>query len=33
MLQEDNVCSESAAAKELGLSFQGLEEILPAYLR
>ncbi|MCG3111774.1 MAG: complex I NDUFA9 subunit family protein [Candidatus Manganitrophus sp. SB1] len=33
MLQEDNVCSESAAAKELGLSFQGLEEILPTYLR
>ncbi|NKE69792.1 complex I NDUFA9 subunit family protein [Candidatus Manganitrophus noduliformans] len=33
MLQEDNVCSENAAAKELGLSFQGPEEILPTYLR
>lgn len=33
MLQEDNICSEDDAAKELGFSFKGLEEILPTYLK
>lgn len=33
MLQEDNICVENDAAKELGLSFKGAEEILPTYLR
>jgi NADH dehydrogenase len=33
MLHENNVCSENAAAKELGLSFQGPEAILPTYLK
>lgn len=33
MLQEDNICSENDASKELGLSFKGPEEILPTYLK
>ncbi len=33
MLQEDNVCGENNAGKELGLSFKGPEEVLPTYLK
>lgn len=33
MLQEDNICTENEAAEVLGLSFKGLEEILPSYLK
>lgn len=33
LLQEDNICADNDAGKELGLSFKGLEEILPTYLK
>ena len=33
MLQEDNVCLANQTGRELGLSFKGLEEILPSYLK
>lgn len=33
MLQEDNLCDENEAGKELSLSFKGPEEILPTYLK
>ena len=32
LLQEDNICIENEAGKELGLSFSGPDEILPTYL-
>jgi uncharacterized protein YbjT (DUF2867 family) len=32
MLQEDNICSDNPAGKELGITFKGPEEILPTYL-
>jgi NADH dehydrogenase len=33
MLQEDNLCVENQAGKELGLSFKSPEEIIPTYLK
>lgn len=33
MLREDNVCSDDKAGFDLGMSFKGLEEILPTYLK
>jgi NADH dehydrogenase len=32
MLQEDNICSDHEASKELGIEFKGVEEILPRYI-
>jgi NADH dehydrogenase len=33
MLQEDNLCIENQAGKDLGLSFKSPEEIIPTYLK